>query len=139
MLENDFAVFSTYGSRSSAGISLLFGRILDADVNVVFTGDGGRLVVADVAVKSFEFRLVVVYAPDTPVERISFFRWFAQFLDNSKRLVLMGDWNAILDSKVDKFGRGTSRLGRCKISLIDLMACRELIDRFRLDHPEGEM
>ena len=62
VLESDFNVFSAYGSRTSAGISLLFGRSLDADVDVVFAGDGGRLVVADVAVKSFKIRLVVVGA-----------------------------------------------------------------------------
>ena len=111
----------------------------DADVNVVFADDGGRLVVADVAVKSFKFRLVVVFAPNTPVERVSFFRWFAPFLDDSKRLVLMGDWNVILDPKIEKVGRGASRLKRCESSLVDLMARRELVDKFRLDHPGREM
>ena len=53
VLESDFNVFSAYGSRTSAGVSLLVGRSLDADVDVVFVGDGGRLVVADVAMKSF--------------------------------------------------------------------------------------
>ncbi len=48
----DFNVFSAYGSRTSVGVSLLVGRSLDADVDVVFAGDGGRLVVADVAVKT---------------------------------------------------------------------------------------
>ena len=57
MLESDFNVFSACGSRCSAGVSLLVGRSLEADVDVVFAGDGGRLVVADVAVKSFKFRL----------------------------------------------------------------------------------
>ena len=64
VLEKDFNVFSAYGSRASAGVSLLVGRSLDANVDVVFAGDGGRLVVADVAVKSFKFRLVAVYAPN---------------------------------------------------------------------------
>ena len=49
--------------------------------------DAGRVVVADIAVTSFEFRLVMVYAPNTPVERVSFFRRLAPFLDNSKQLV----------------------------------------------------
>ena len=88
VLESDFNVFSAYGSRASAGVSLLIGRSIDADV---FAGDGGRLVVADVAVKSFKFRLVAVYAPNIVVERVSFFR-----------LVLMGNWNAILDPKIGK-------------------------------------
>ena len=51
VLENDFNVFSAYGSRSSAGVSLLVGHSLDADVDIVFAGDGGWLVVADVALK----------------------------------------------------------------------------------------
>ena len=130
ILENDFNVFSAYGSRSSAGFCLLVGHSLDADVDVVFAGDEGRLVVADVAVKSFKFRLVAVYAPNIAVERASFFRRLAPFLDDTKRLVLMGDWNAILDPKIDKIGRGARRLGRCESSLVDLMTRHDLVDRF---------
>ena len=77
LLENDFNVFSAYGSRSSAVVSLLVGRSLDADVDIVFAGDGSRLVVANVAVKSFKFRLVVVYAPNIAAERVSFLRRFS--------------------------------------------------------------
>ena len=40
---------------AAAAASLLVGHSLDAIVNVVFAGDGGRLLVADVAVKTFEF------------------------------------------------------------------------------------
>ena len=139
VLESDFNVFSAYGSSTSAGVSLLVGRSLDADVDVVFAGDGGRLVVVDVAVKSFKFRLVAVYASNIAAERVSFFRRLAPFLDDSKRLVLMGDWNAILDPKIDKVGRGASRLGRCESSLVGFVTRHGLVDRFRLDHPGREM
>ena len=67
MLEVDFVVFSAFGSRCSAGLSLLFGRSLDAIVYVFFACDGDRLFVADVAVKTFEFRVVAVYAPNSVV------------------------------------------------------------------------
>ena len=60
VLENDFVVYSAFGSRLSAGVSLLVGCSLDAIVNVIFAGDGGRLLVADVAVKTFEFRIAAV-------------------------------------------------------------------------------
>ena len=79
MLENDFNVFSASGNCTSAGFSLLVGRSLDADVDVVFVGDGDRLVVADVAVKSFKFQLVVVYALNITSERVSFFRRLVPF------------------------------------------------------------
>ena len=132
VLENDFVVFSAYGSRSSAETSLLIERSLDADVNVVFAGDGGGLIVADVAVKSFKFRVITVYAPNTAVERTSFFRQLAPFFNDPKRLVLVGDWNAILDPKIDGELVGWE-------GVIDLMAGHDLVDRFRLDHPEREM
>ena len=65
MLENDFEVFSAYGSCCSTGISLLIGRSLNAIVDLVFADDKGRLVVADVAVKRFMFWVVTVYAPNS--------------------------------------------------------------------------
>ena len=51
----------------------------------------------------------------------------------------MGNRNAILDPKTDRVGRGARGLGRCEISLIDLMARHDLVDKFRLDHPGREM
>ena len=94
---------------------------------------------ADVAVKSFKFRLLVVYAPNFSAGRASISRQLTPFLDDSKRLILMGDWNAILDPKIDKFGRGASRFGRCESGLVGLMTRHDLVDRFRLDHPGREM
>ena len=88
---------------------------------------------------SFKFHLVAVYAPNIAAEGVPFFRRLASFLDDTKRLVLMGDWNAILDPKIDKVGRGASRLGRCESSLVGLMTRHDLVDRFRLDHPGREM
>ena len=91
--------------HSAANSALLDGRSLDAIVNMVFTGDGGRLLVADVAVKTFEFRIAAVHAPCSAAERHPFFRRMGSFLDVSKRTVLVGDWNAILDPKIDRAGR----------------------------------
>ena len=65
--------------------------------------------VADVAVKSFEFPAVAVYAPNSVAKRCSFFQRRELILDNPKRLVLVGDWNAILD---DKLGPGGVLVGR---------------------------
>ena len=110
MPERDFVVLSAYGSRSSAGISLLVGRTLDVDVNVVFAGNRGQLIVADVDVKSFKLLVGGIYAPNIAVERPFFFRRLAPFLDNLKWLVLVGDWNVILDPKIDKVRWGARRV-----------------------------
>ena len=139
VLENDYVVLSAYGNRCSFGVSLLIGRSLNAYVNLVLADDESRLVVAYVAVKTFEFRVVAVYAPNITAERVSFIRRLAPFLDNPKRIVLVGYWNAILYPKRDRVGKGARGSGRCESSLSDLMARHDLVDRFRLDHPGREM
>ena len=64
--------------------------------------------------------MVAVYAPNCIGGRHSFFRRLGPFLDDPKRLVLVDDWNAILDPKIDKGGWGASGSGIYESSLIDL-------------------
>ena len=97
VLEEGYIVHSACGG---VGVSLLVGRGLDADVNLFLADGRSRLVVSDVAVESFEFRVVAVCAPSVAAERVSFFRRLAPFLDDTKREVLVGDWNAIPDPKI---------------------------------------
>ena len=72
VMEEDFVVLSALDSRCNVGI-LQIGRSLNADVDLIFAGDGDRLVIADVAVKIFTFRVVRVYVPNYIGERRSFF------------------------------------------------------------------
>ena len=51
----------------------------------------------------------------------------------------MGDWNAILDLKINKARWGDNGSDSCESSLIDLMAQYDLVDRFCLDPPGREM
>ena len=73
LLEDDYVILSAFGSRRSVGVSLLIGRSLNADANLVLADVRGQPVVADVTVKIFEFQVVAVYAPKIAVEKVSFF------------------------------------------------------------------
>ena len=53
-------VLSAFSNHCSAGISQLIERSLNPIVNIVFADDRGRLVVVDVAAKSFAFGVVLV-------------------------------------------------------------------------------
>ena len=70
---------------AAAVASLQIGSNLDTNVNLVFTGGSGWLVVADVAIKSLEFWMLVVYAPNIASERCSFFQQLQLFLDDPKQ------------------------------------------------------
>ena len=89
---------------------------------------------ADVAVKTFEFRIASVHVPNFAAERRSFLRRLGSVLDASRRTVLVGDWNAILDPNIDRTGRGASSWARC-----DFLTEFDQVDRYRLDHPGREM
>ena len=124
VLENDYVVLSAYGSRSSVGGSLLIG--CNTDVNLVFADDGGRLVVADIAVKRFEFMRPIL------LQRIFLFSAVSA-VPRRFETVLIGDWNAILDPKIDRVGRGARGSRKCESSLIDFMV------RHDLDHPGRDL
>ena len=130
-LEDDYVILSPSGNHSSVGVSLLIGRIFNSNVNLVLANDGERMVVADVAIKSFEFQVVAAYAPNIASESVSFFQRLTQFLDDQRRRVFAGDWNVILDPKIDRVERGVRRYGRCESSLVNLMAHHDFVDRFR--------
>ena len=89
--------------------------------------------------KTFKFRIAAVHVPNTIAERRSFLRRLGSFLDASKRTVLVGDWNAILDPNLDRAGRGASSVARCDNALLNFLTEFELVDRFRLDHSGREM
>ena len=108
---------------------------LYAGISLVFAGDEGQLVVADIGVKSFAYRVVTDYVPNCTAERCSFFRRFGQFLVSPKGIVLVGYWNAILEPKIDGAGWGASGSKRCESSLINLKAEHTLVDRF----PHGSL
>lgn len=59
-------------------------------------------IAANITVKSGSFPVVVVYAPSNQTRRVLQFRLLEPFLANPARLVLIGDWNAIQDPKLDK-------------------------------------
>ena len=81
-------VISAFGYRISAGVPLSIEGSLNVDVYVVLVNEVERLVVVDVAVRSFKFRVVAVYAPSIPWERLSLFRRLQPFLTGSEPLRL---------------------------------------------------
>ena len=63
----------SFQHSAAAAVSPLVRRNLNTTVNLVFEDDWGWLIVADVAIKSFKFRVVAVYAPNSIGKRHSFF------------------------------------------------------------------
>lgn len=105
------------------GGSWLVNRSLNAACTLVFADLEGTLYVVDVTIKDQAFRLTGVYTPNDRREWAAFFRRIDPFLKTSCRVILEGDWNAVLDPDIDRTGTrsGTNNL--------DVKAFRDFIDR----------
>ena len=68
----------------------------------------GRLCVLDVTIKDKAFWLIEVYGPNAISKLPAFFRRIDPYVIPSKRVILAGDWNTVLDPNLD---RGTSSTG----------------------------
>lgn len=88
-----------------------------------------RFIVADIAVKSVSFQIVAFYAPNDREEHVSFLAQFRLLLVDSLHLVLLGDRNTILDTKIDT-GRGANGKSDDR-SLVDLIREFGFIDSYR--------
>ena len=110
--KNNFKRFSQHmGSHTSTGVSLLVGCSLNADCwTLFFAGDRGQLVCGRcLPLKSFSVPSGCGFMRPTSLRiGFPFFIHWHRSWDDTKRLVLMGDWNAILDPKIDMVGWGAS-------------------------------
>lgn len=58
----------------------------------------------DIAVSNGLFWVIAVYVPNNQRQRVNFFCQLGPLLVDSSCLVLMGNWNTILDPKIDRGG-----------------------------------
>ena len=136
-LSKTFKAYSAYYNSRSRGVSWLVKRSLDASCDPCYLDPEGRLCVLDVTIKGRAFRLIGVYAPNSQVELAAFFRRIEQFMGTSRTVILAGDWNAVLDPDLDRFGlptRGTNR-DRDAVLFREFVDKFDLIDKFRNEKP----
>ena len=108
ILSKDYLSFSAYFDGRSRGVTWLVSRRLVATCALVLSDPAGRLCVLDVTIKDKAFWLIGVYGPNATSELPAFFRRIEPYVIPSKRVILVGDWNAVLDPNLN---RGASSTG----------------------------
>ena len=127
--------FSAYFDGRSRGVTWLVSRRLDASCALVLSDPAGRLCVLDVTIKDKAFRLIGVYGPNVTRKLPAFFRRIEPYVVPSKRVILVGDWNAVLDPNLDRgaISTGTNTLDARYFR--DFVQRLDLVDKFRERHP----
>ena len=135
ILLKDYLSFSAYFDGRSRDVTWLISRRLDATCALVLSDPVGRLCVVDVTIKDKAFRLTGVDGPNATSELPAFFRRIEPYVIPSMRVILVGDWNAILDPNLDRgaISAGTNTLDARYFR--EFVQKLDLIDKFRERHP----
>jgi len=136
ILSEVYEPFSACFDGRSRGVSWLFSRNLHASCSLVFSDPTGRLCVVDATIEGRAFRFIGVYGPNATSELPDFFRRIEPYVTSSRRVVLTGDWNAVLDPRVDR-GEGSRATNNLDAKHFrDFVERFDLVDKHREEHPD---
>ena len=132
-----------HGSSNSTGIAVLFNHSLVGDINILNTVHitPGRVTLLDIETGGTVFGIVNVYCPnnDDP-DFINTVFLEACSVTKSDKLILAGDWNAVLNNDLDKVGgAGAHKNANCRKLLNDIMVDWGFTDIFRLNNPNARI
>ena len=135
ILSRDYLSFSAYFDGRSRGVTWLMSRRLDATCALVLSDLTGRLCVLDITIKDKVFRLIGVYGPNVPVSSLPCFQRIEPYVVPSKQVILVGDWNAVLDPNLDReaISVGTNTLDARHFR--DFVQRLDLVDKFHERYP----
>ena len=123
--------FSAYFDGHSRRVTWLVSRRLIATCALVLSDPAGRLCILYVTIKDKAFRLIGVYGPNANSEQPAFFRRIKPYMIPSKRVILGGDWNAVILWMLDIFASLSKDLTSSTNFARDIQisyACHELDD-----------
>lgn len=125
----------SYGSNFSRGVCVIFNNN-DIDVKQFHADFQGRLVYVDFALHNeTNYRLVNVYCPTCPGERVEYCNSILPHLVTVNHLIIAGDFNFVFDCSLDKIGGDPSskNIGSKEFKL--LLDKFKLVDVFRHLYP----
>ena len=113
------------------GVTWLVSRCLVTTCALVLSDPAGRLCVQDITIKDKAFRLIGVYGPNAISELPAIFRCIEPFMIPSKWVILVGDWNAVLDPNLDRgaINAGTNTLDASYFC--EFVEWLDLVDKFQ--------
>lgn len=134
----NYRVLSSPGTSRSSGVAILYQ--LDLHVVHSFKDQTGRLLCVEFECADFSVQICNVYAPNKKAAVSEFFESLHAVLDPDTPIVLCGDFNTVVDSKLDRFGCNPDSVWayNWSTSLTNLMSTYDLHDVWRVRHPDEQ-
>jgi len=132
------SIFSSFGTAHYAGVSILISKFfLNYCASLVYSDSDGRIIIVDLTIENKTFRLINIYAPTVPGDRVAWLNTLTPWLQNTsnKQIIWGGDFNYVENTRLDKIGGiasngtiGSEYTARAQINF-------QLFDAYRFKHP----
>ena len=132
-------IYYAHGNRESRGVAILIKKKAPIIYQRHYSDPEGRFCLVDLIYENKRIVLANIYAPnkDTPTFFIDCFTKISEFereIDAEK--IIVGDFNLVLDIKLDKTGGRATTNRKAKDVLTSYLEDEGLIDIWRRDHPK---
>ena len=129
-----------HGSKHSCGLMILFQNSLDINIKEVKKDKNGRFIFLTASIQETNFHLLNLYAPNKSNEKFTFFQNLKTFLLSQnimkdEYLVVGGDFNVTLNTKLDKKGGIQDQKNKSKECIMSIIDMFDLQDIWRIQHP----
>ena len=132
----------SHGTTSSKSVLIAFSESLEFNITKEFTDQNGRYIVLQVNIQENPYVLINYYAPNLETQQVSVLDELTKVLSNlelkeNTNLILGGDFNIILNLKLDADGRNPTLKFNSMKSLNILTMENDLVDIWRIRNPES--
>ena len=124
------------------GILIAFSESLEFNITKEFTDQNGRYIVLQVDIQENPYVLINYYAPNLETQQVSVLDELTKVLSNlelkeNTNLILRGDFNLILNLKLDADGMNPTLKSSSMKSLNILTMENDLVHIWRIRNPES--
>ena len=134
--KNDWGaeVIMSIKSSDSRGVAVLFARNLDYKILEIEKDDSGNLLFVRLRLGDLEFHLCVIYGPNSDSPDFYVNLKDRLMLKENIPLILCGDWNMVMDYKLDTRGYLKENNIRARREVQNMMESLELVDTWRSEN-----
>ena len=132
-----YKIIFSHGRSDSAGVCMLFKPSANFDICYTHTDNNGRILLVVVNINNNPVTLVNIYGPNN--DNGIFFSELHRLLNEygEEPFILGGDFNTVLNPKLDKFPRLIQNHPSCYNAIHNIISDFELIDVWRQLHPSA--
>ena len=125
----------TTGSSNSKGVAVLFKPHSNYEISNIKIDRSCRYIYFNMSFDDIDFKLINLYAPNNPNDRIGFFKELNTWIDIGDNNLIGGDYNCTLDTELDRNGC-KSEYDQGRNELKEIINKKFLVDIFRKRNPK---